>query len=81
MYCPNCGSISTKVKDTAPSHVDHLVNRGREYLISWGDKQLKELDIDTKAFVVRAIQCSECSTRYRTLEILVEEDRDRRRRS
>ena len=81
MYCPNCGSISTKVKDTAPSHVDHLVNRGREYLISWGDKQLNKLDIDTKAFVVRAVQCSKCSTRYRTLEILVEEDRDRRRRS
>ena len=81
MYCPNCGSISTKVKDTAPSHVDHLVNRGREYLISWGDKQLNKLDIDTKAFVVRAIQCSKCSTRYRTLEILVEKDWDRRRRS
>ena len=81
MYCPKCESVSTKVKDTAPSNVPHLINRGREYLTSWGDKQLEELNIDTKAFVVRAIQCSKCSTRYRTLEILIEEDRDRRRRA
>lgn len=70
MWCNKCGTHSTRVKDTAPSHVERVVGRGKEYLCSWGDTQLEVLRVkpDTP-FVVRVLSCSNCGIKYRTIEV------------
>ena len=70
MWCTKCGTHSTKVKDTAPSHVERVVGRGKEYLASWGETQLEVLRVkpDTP-FVVRSITCVNCGIKYRTIEV------------
>ena len=70
MYCRNCKTHSTKVKDTCQSHTYLVKGKGKEYLDSWGKEQLSLLGVKPGLpYTVRALECTNCGSRYRTLEI------------
>ncbi len=75
MYCPKCGSHATKVKDIAHSH--QTPTRSRKYLSDWGE-QIKHSGL---AYTARKLECANCGTRYRSLEVLYTDPSRKWRRS
>ena len=76
MYCPKCGEFSTKVKDIAQSHKPYIMGKGREYLEKWGSLQLEVLRVKShNPFTARVLECKICKTKYRSVEILLEESK------
>ena len=70
MYCPKCGKNGTRVKDIAHSHHTYLPGKGHEYLQRWGKSTLTG-DKDKAHFTARILECTFCSYKFRTMELIV----------
>mgnify|MGYP003680449069 CR=1 FL=1 len=86
MYCPKCGKNGTRVKDIAHSHHTYLPGKGHEYLQRWGKNALGGYErayvnarileckgrLGTEAhFTARILECTFCSYKFRTMELIV----------